>query len=256
MDDGVELAYDLYTPDGAAPAAGRPAVVVMHGLGGSKDSMAQIAQVFRGAGYAALAFSVRGQGTSTGDFELASSRDVADMQAMVRWLKPQPGVGARVGCFGISLGGGECWNATPTGIFDAVVPVATWTSLGTALWPGNVARSGIVAGFAQAVAARSPLIREQQLNAVRSTNMSAIAALTSARSVVARLEGVQDARLHVPGPRRLRLRRRPGAPRLHAPRRAEEALRRRLRPSARDLHQPGLPRPTCSRRAAPGSTAS
>ena len=191
MDDGVQVAYDLYTPDGPAPAAGWPAVVVMHGLGGSKDSMAQIAQVFRSGGYAALAFSVRGQGTSTGDFELASARDVADMQAMVRWLKAQPGVGARVGCFGISLGGGECWNATPTGIFDAVVPVATWTSLGSALWPGNVARSGIVAGFAQAVAARSPLIREQATNAVQSRDMSAIAALTSARSVVSRLQGVK-----------------------------------------------------------------
>ncbi|HSP73789.1 MAG TPA: hypothetical protein VLN26_15535, partial [Gaiellaceae bacterium] len=40
MDDGVQLAYDLYTPTGAAPAAGWPAVVVMHGLGGSKESMA------------------------------------------------------------------------------------------------------------------------------------------------------------------------------------------------------------------------
>lgn len=194
MDDGVQLAYDLYTPASTAPATGWPAVVVMHGLGGSKDSMAQVAQFFADHGYAALAFSVRGQGTSTGDFGLVSPRDVADMQAMVKWLEVQPGVSrTQVGCFGISLGGGECWDSTPTGIFKAVVPVATWTDLYTALWPGSIARSGIVAGFAQVVAARSSLIREEQTNAIQSTNMGAIAALTAARSVRPRLGG-----LHTP----------------------------------------------------------
>ncbi|HEY6052758.1 MAG TPA: alpha/beta fold hydrolase, partial [Gaiellaceae bacterium] len=192
MDDGVQLAYDLYAPPGAAPATGWPAVVVMHGLGGSKDSMAPVAQYFSQHGYEALAFSVRGQGTSTGDFGLVSPRDVADMQAMVKWLEGQPGVSrTQVGCFGISLGGGECWNSTPTGIFKAVVPVTTWTDLTTALWPGNVARSGIVAGFATAVAARSSLIREQQTNAIQSLDMSALRAVTAPRSVVSRLGGVR-----------------------------------------------------------------
>ncbi|MGZ4353170.1 MAG: alpha/beta fold hydrolase, partial [Gaiellaceae bacterium] len=192
MDDGVQLAYDVYAPSGAAPAAGWPAVVVMHGLGGSKDSMAQIAQYFSQHGYEALAFSVRGQGTSTGDFGLVSPRDVSDMQAMVKWLEAQPGVShTQVGCFGISLGGGECWDSTPTGIFKAVVPVTTWTDLYTALWPGSVARSGIVAGFASAVAARSSLIREQQTNAIQSLDMGAIRALTDERSVVSRLAQVR-----------------------------------------------------------------
>ena len=36
--------------------------------------------------------------------------------------------------------------------------VETWTSLYDALWPQGLARSGIVAGFAASVAARSPLI--------------------------------------------------------------------------------------------------
>jgi predicted acyl esterase len=188
MDDGVRLAYDLYTPSTPAPAGGRPAVVVMHGLGGSKAEMAPVARFFQAHGYAALAFSVRGQGTSTGDFDLAAPRDVQDMQAMVRWLEEQPGVSrTQVGCFGISLGGGECWNATPSGIFGAVVPVAAWTDLYTALWPGGVARSGILAGFAQAVAARSSLIREQGAAAIRGTDPAAIRALAAPRSVLARL---------------------------------------------------------------------
>ena len=32
MDDGVPIAFTRYTPDGAAPAAGRPGVIVLHGL--------------------------------------------------------------------------------------------------------------------------------------------------------------------------------------------------------------------------------
>ncbi|HET8606512.1 MAG TPA: alpha/beta fold hydrolase [Gaiellaceae bacterium] len=187
MDDGVELAYDLYAPAGTAPAGGWPAVVVMHGLGQSKDAMAPIAQFFAAHGYEALAYTVRGQGTSTGDFDLVAPRDVADMQAMVRWLESQPGVSSKVGCFGISLGGGECWDATPTGIFDAAVPVATWTDLYTALWPGDVARSGVVAGFAQTVSARSSLIRAEGTAAIQSSDPAAIRALAAPRSAAPEL---------------------------------------------------------------------
>ncbi len=153
MDDGVKLAYDLYEPGGKAPASGWPGVVVMHGLGGSKDTMAGAARFLSARGFAALAFSVRGQGTSGGAFGLAGPRDVADMKAMVSWLERRPDVSDRVGCLGISLGGGECWNATPSGIFGAVVPVATWTDLRTALFPGGVARSGVVASLASALPA-------------------------------------------------------------------------------------------------------
>ena len=55
MADGTRIAYDLYEPDGAAPAAGWPGVVVLHGLGGTKDSMPPIASYFTSNGYAALA---------------------------------------------------------------------------------------------------------------------------------------------------------------------------------------------------------
>ena len=57
MSDGVKIAYDLYEPDGTAPAGGWPGVVVMHGLGGSKDDMATIAQTFASHDYAALAYT-------------------------------------------------------------------------------------------------------------------------------------------------------------------------------------------------------
>src|SRR5438477_11493619 len=77
MQDGTSIAYDLYEPDGTAPAGGWPGVVVLHGLGGTKDSMAAVAQVFVSRGYAALAYSARGHGTSTGNVELAGPNEVS-----------------------------------------------------------------------------------------------------------------------------------------------------------------------------------
>ena len=58
--------------------------------------------------------------------------------------------------------------------FAAVEVFETWTSLYDALWPQGLARSGMVAGLAASVAARSPLIAGQRDDASR--------AATSARS--------------------------------------------------------------------------
>ena len=57
-------------------------MVVLHGLGGSKDDMAPIAQVFVSQGYAALAYTARGHGTSTGNLELAGPNEISDERAM------------------------------------------------------------------------------------------------------------------------------------------------------------------------------
>jgi predicted acyl esterase len=183
MNDGVKLAYTLVEPAGKPPAGGWPGVVVMHGLGGSDRQVAPIARYLAQHGYAALAFSVRGQGGSGGSLGLAGPRDVQDMKAMVAWLAAKPEVSGRIGCFGISLGGGECWNATPTGIFGAVVPVATWTNLATALWPGGVARSGVVAALVGSVPSSS-LLGAAGLTGTLSPFASA---LLAQRSVGARL---------------------------------------------------------------------
>jgi esterase/lipase len=192
MSDGVAIAYDLYEPDGAAPAGGWPGVVVMHGLGGSKDDMAPLAQILAGHGYAALAYSARGEGTSTGNLELAGPSETSDERAMVSFFGVLPEVNDRqIGAWGISYGGGETWNGLAAGIsYKAAVVVATWTDLYSALWPQNVAKSGIVLGFAKAVEARSPLIASTESDAVHSTNLARIRALTDARSANAKLPDV------------------------------------------------------------------
>lgn len=192
MSDGTSIAYDLYVPDGAPPAQGWPGVVVLHGLGGSKDSMAPIAQVFASHGYAALAYSARGEGTSTGNLELAGPNETSDERAMESYFAALPEVSnTQVGAWGISYGGGQVWNGLTAGIpYKAAEVVETWTDLYSALWPQDVAKSGIVLGFAKSVEARSPLIVQNEDNAVHSTNTPALKALTSPRSAFARLSSV------------------------------------------------------------------
>ena len=193
MSDGTSIAYDLYEPDGAAPAGGWTGIVVLHGLGGSKDSVAQVATVFVSQGYAVLAYSARGDATSTGDIELAGPKETADERAMVSYFTGLPEVSdTQVGAWGISYGGGQLWNGLVAGIpYKAAEVLETWTDLYSALWPQNVARKGIVAGFASAVVARSPLIAQYQADALNSTNLTAIKTLVDARSSLPELAGVK-----------------------------------------------------------------
>ena len=193
MKDGTSIAYDLYLPDGSAPAGGWPGVMVLHGLGGSKDDMAPIAQAFVSHGYAALAYSDRGSGTSTGSLELAGPNETSDERAMESFFAGQAQVSdTAIGAWGISYGGGQVWNGLVAGIpYKAAEVVETWTDLYSALWPGDIARSGIVAGFARAVVARSPLIAGLQTDAIQSLNLSSIKALTTPRSPLANLASVK-----------------------------------------------------------------
>jgi esterase/lipase len=193
MADGTSIAYDLYEPDGSAPAGGWPGVVVLHGLGGSKDQMAPVATVLAAHGYAALAYSARGQGTSTGDLELAGPNEISDERAMESYFAGLPEVSnADIGVWGISYGGGQAWDGLAAGIpYKAAEVVDTWTDLYSALWPQDVAKSGIVLGFAKSVEARSPLIASLESDAVHSTNLTKIKALAAARSSYAALPKIK-----------------------------------------------------------------
>jgi esterase/lipase len=192
MSDGTSIAYDLYLPDGAVPPGGWPGVMLLHGLGGSKDDMAPLAQILATHGYAALAYSARGEGTSTGDLELAGPSETSDERAMEAFFALLPQVHERqIGAWGISYGGGETWNGIAAGLpYRAAVVVATWTDLYSALWPQDVAKSGVVAAFARAVAARSPLIQSEQDDAIHSTNLARIKALTGPRSASSKLPSI------------------------------------------------------------------
>ena len=180
MDDGVSIATTLYTPDGAVPVGGRPGVVVLHGLAGNRGSVDAISASFATAGYAVLAYDARGHGASGGEITLAGPREVADLRTIRNAFAARGDVNdSKLGAWGISYGGGQIWNALAAGVsFAAAEVVQTWTSLYDALWPQNLARSGIVAGFAASVAGRSPLIAGLRDAAVQSTNQPAIRRLS------------------------------------------------------------------------------
>jgi predicted acyl esterase len=192
MDDGVPIAFTRYTPDGAAPAAGRPGVLVLHGLAGNRGSVDAIASAFANAGYSVLAYDARGHGTSGGVITLAGPREVADLRALRNAFAARLEVSDTIGAWGISYGGGQIWNALAAGVpLAAAEVVETWTSLYEALWPQNLARSGIVAGFAAGIAARSPLVAGIRDDAVQSRNLGAVRALTAERSAAGRLGSIR-----------------------------------------------------------------
>ena len=193
MDDGIPLVYTLYTPDGAAPPGGWPGVVVLHGLAGTRGSVEAVSTSFVNAGYSVLAYDARGHGASGGEVTLAGPREIADLRAVRNAFAGRPNVSdTKIGAWGISYGGGQIWNALAAGVpFAAAEVVETWTSLYDSLWPQNLARSGIVAGFATSVAARSPLIASLRDAAVQSTNPAAIRQLTAERSALAKAGSIR-----------------------------------------------------------------
>lgn len=151
--DATPLTCAYIIPSGAAPAGGWPGVILFHGLGGSHTDMEPIGSALAQFGFAALACDARGTGGSGGMFGLDGPRDVQDAQDLFTWFAGRPDVSdIQIGAFGLSLGGGEVWNAAVAGVpFKAIVPAVTWTNLGTALNPSDVPKTGLVGILSQAV---------------------------------------------------------------------------------------------------------
>jgi dienelactone hydrolase len=151
--DATPLACGYIIPSGTAPAGGWPGVILFHGLGQSHAGMESLGAPLAQLGFAALACDARGTGASGGKFGLDGTRDVQDAQNLFTWFAGRSDVSdTRIGAFGLSLGGGEVWNAAVAGVpFKAIVPAVTWTDLGTALNPDGVPKSGMVGILSQAV---------------------------------------------------------------------------------------------------------
>ena len=137
----VALAADLYLPE-QVPA---PAVVLAHGFGGSKDSVAEEAQSLADRGFAVLAYTARGFGTSGGtismnapDFEIADARAVIDYLAGVPEVVQDGEGDPRVGFAGGSYGGALALMAAGYDErVDAVAADITWNDLRTSLFAQN-----------------------------------------------------------------------------------------------------------------------
>jgi len=98
--DGVAIA-GTYWP-GRTPNA--PAVLLLHGLGASRNQTSANAEWLASLGYAALAIDLRGHGESTITEHSYGLDEGLDARAAFDWLKAKQ-QGAKVGVIGISLGG-------------------------------------------------------------------------------------------------------------------------------------------------------
>jgi pimeloyl-ACP methyl ester carboxylesterase len=188
MGDGVSLAATLYRQDGVAPAGGWPAVLILHGLGGSRRDVEPIAREFALQGYFVLTVDARGHGASGGLSTLAGARETADYAAALTWLRARPGVSdQKIGAMGFSLGGASVWKLlTAKGTrLAAAVPVTTWTSLYDALLPQGFARAGFVAYLRSLLPDDrwDPEIRSLADDALESRNLPRIWQLARDRSV-------------------------------------------------------------------------
>ncbi len=186
MSDGAQLAASLRLPVGVSAPAGWPAVVMFHGIGGKRGDLAPIADHFAAAGYAVLSVDLRGHGQSGGLVSIDGPREIQDVRELVAWLAARPDVDdARIGGWGISLGGGAVLRAVVEGVpFAAAEVVQTWTDLYSALVPQNLSKSGAIYRFLSSVPPErtSPEINQLKTDAIASTNLPALRSLGRARS--------------------------------------------------------------------------
>ncbi len=144
MGGGVRVDTSYFT---SGPASHRrPAVLLAHGFGGSKDDVRAQAQDLARDGYAVLTWSARGFGRSTGKIGLNDPKaEVADVSRLIDWLATRPEVqldkkgDPRVGMAGGSYGGAiSLLAAGYDHRVDAIAPAITYWNLADALFPGGV----------------------------------------------------------------------------------------------------------------------
>ncbi|MFI9365320.1 alpha/beta fold hydrolase [Kitasatospora sp. NPDC053057] len=146
----VQLDTSFFTT-GTSP---RPAVLLAHGFGGSKEGERDRAEQLARQGYAVLTWSARGFGHSGGKIGLnAPDREVEDVKHLVDWLAQRPEVqldgpgDPRVGITGASYGGAISLLASAYDHrIDAVATQITWWNLADALFPQGVQGSGAADG--------------------------------------------------------------------------------------------------------------
>ncbi|MFH8792497.1 alpha/beta fold hydrolase [Streptomyces sp. NPDC017941] len=144
--EGREVRIDTSYFTAGDPGERRPAVLIGHGFGGSKNDVREQAEKLARAGYAVLTWSARGFGASTGRIGLNDPKgEVADVRRLIDWLAERPEVrldkagDPRVGLTGASYGGAVSLLAAGYDRrVDAVAPLITYWDLADALFPHGV----------------------------------------------------------------------------------------------------------------------
>ncbi|MFE8912375.1 alpha/beta fold hydrolase [Streptomyces globisporus] len=141
--DGVPIDTSYFHAKGSGK---RPAVLIGHGFGGSKNDVRAQAEKLAADGYAVLTWSARGFGKSGGEISLNDpDHEVKDVSRLIDWLATRPEVeldtkgDPRVGLTGASYGGAvSLLAAGHDKRVDAIAPVITYWNLADALFPDGV----------------------------------------------------------------------------------------------------------------------
>ncbi|MFE6769899.1 alpha/beta fold hydrolase [Streptomyces fimicarius] len=141
--DGVPIDTSYFHAKGSGK---RPAVLIGHGFGGSKNDVRAQAEKLAADGYAVLTWSARGFGKSGGKISLNDpDHEVKDVSRLIDWLATRPEVeldgngDPRVGLTGASYGGAvSLLAAGHDERVDAIAPVITYWNLADALFPDGV----------------------------------------------------------------------------------------------------------------------
>ncbi|MFD5689575.1 alpha/beta fold hydrolase [Streptomyces rubiginosohelvolus] len=141
--DGVPIDTSYFHAKGSGK---RPAVLIGHGFGGSKNDVRAQAEKLAADGYAVLTWSARAFGKSGGKISLNDpDHEVKDVSRLIDWLAERPEVeldgkgDPRVGLTGASYGGAvSLLAAGHDERVDAVAPVITYWNLADALFPDGV----------------------------------------------------------------------------------------------------------------------
>ncbi|WJK41033.1 alpha/beta fold hydrolase [Solwaraspora sp. WMMA2056] len=142
-DQPVDLDTTFYLPKSASAAQPVPAVLLAHGFGGSKQTVAADAEELAALGYAVLAYTARGFGASGGQIHLNNpDYEVRDASRLLDWLASRPEVRTdadgdpQVGVVGGSYGGAlALLLAAADDRVDAIVPMITWNDLAGSFLP-------------------------------------------------------------------------------------------------------------------------
>jgi hypothetical protein len=131
LSNGLKLAGVLHTPEGRGARERRPAFLVLHGFGSSKDSAGSTAAatLFAELGYAALRFDMRGCGESDGTRgRVICLEQVEDTKSALAYLATRPDVDpARIGVMGASFGAAVAiYTAGVDGRVAACISAGGW----------------------------------------------------------------------------------------------------------------------------------
>ena len=106
-DDNKELSGLLYKPKSATPQNPAPAVLVAHGISGSKEMMSSIGLELARKGFVTLCLDLLGHGKSQGSVEEGTVDRSFGVYSALQYLKSQPYVNSSsLGLVGHSLGAG------------------------------------------------------------------------------------------------------------------------------------------------------